>query len=1229
MSNRAADAPVPAGLPSPAAALVAPPAARAAAPSLPAVPIVGIGASAGGLDPICELLASVQPGSGAAYVVIQHLDPLHKGMLPELLQRVTAMRVIEIVDRTEVAADSVYVIPPNTDLGFADGLLVLQVPQQERGHRLPIDTFFQALARERGELAAGVVLSGMGGDGTLGLQAIKQHGGLTLAQLPSSAKFDPMPRSAIAAGAADLVALPVDMPAHILAYRRPLKLPLPLLAQRRDSLHELFQLLLAQTGANFADYKLNTVLRRIERRIKLQQLRTLEQYVDHLHQNPAEVELLFKELLIGVTQFFRDQKIWEHMASTALPQLLTAHPQGLALKAWIPACSTGEEAYSLAIVFQEVIERLAPKARYTLQIFATDLDPDAIARARTGVFAATIEADVSTERLQRYFLPTEKGYRIRKDLRNSIIFAQQNVISDPPFTKLDILCCRNLLIYFNPTLQEQLIPLFHYALKDRGLLMLGSADTPGRFNDLFSPLSGNGRIYRRLDASVQRVAHYFPTRDASVVLPPPSETRSVAMTGNLQSQLEQLLLKKHTPACVVLNTLGDILYIHGRTGAFLEPAAGKANWNIHAMARDGLRYELADLIKRAGEADGLIAKRGLIVSDDAGQTQALDLTAEAIGVTDALAGMIVITFAAVALPPAKRRSRATNPLLIELEQQLAQARLEIQAVRDEMQASREELKSANEELQSTNEELQSTNEELTTSKEEMQSLNEELYTVNAELQSKVDDLSLVNGDMKNLLNSTDIATIFLDNNLRTRRFTNQATQIYKLIPSDLNRPLSDIATELQYPELARDAQGVLRTLLFSERQTATGDGRMIVSDISDRDLREDGRRRAYAVLDNIDEAVMVTDAANRIVAVNPAFSRITGFLAEETLGRDPSFLGRGINPPKLHAAAWRALLGQGRWHGEVVNARKDGTTFVAGMSLTAMRADDGAIGNFVAVFSDISARKQSETALQELTRELDARVLARTAELTDANRKLMLEVAERIRAEAALRRSREQMRQLAEHLATVKENERRRIAREIHDELGQNLLALRIDISMLRARTESTHPRLHKRVNAVLQNVDTTIRSVRGIMNELRPPVLDLGLQAAIEWQVGEFRKRSGLVCQLVMPDGAVFAAIPAEVEIVLFRSLQESLTNVQRHSSATQVEVRLALSEGRLALSVSDNGLGIAPEQRAKNGSFGLIGIGERVGALGGRFDIGAYAAGSGCTLTMSFALPGQALAL
>ncbi|KQQ39941.1 chemotaxis protein CheB [Duganella sp. Leaf126] len=791
------------------------------------VPVVGIGASAGGLDPMCELLASLGHGTGFAYVIVQHLDPLHRGILPELLQRVTRMRVMEVEDGMEVEPDSVYVIPPNRDLGFHGKCFAVLPPSGKRGFRFPIDGFFRALVGYSGEQAVGIVLSGMGTDGTLGLAAIREAGGLTLAQLPDSARFDAMPASAIAAQAAEVVTQPAEMATAVANWWRVRAgVAAPHALNERNALHQLFQLLLQHTGANFFDYKLSTVLRRIDRRMKLRQCQTLSAYVSYLHDNLSEVDLLFKELLIGVTSFFRDPRVWDYLIGNALPQLLSEYPEGAAFKAWVPACSTGEEAYSLAIAFNEVLERLRPAAHYTLQIFATDLDNDAIDRARLGVFGASIVEHVSEERVRRYFMPAEHGgFRIRKDVRNTIIFARQNVISDPPFTKLDILCCRNLLIYFTAKLQERLIPLFHYALKSGGLLMLGSADTPGYFNDLFAPTSGTGRIYRRLDASIHRVTHYFPTRVSGISVSPVIEPTTSSMNGNLQTQVEQLLLKKHAPAAVLLNAHGDILYIHGRTGAFLEPAAGKANWNIHAMAREGLRHELADLLKRAGQSEDMVAVRGLIQRDEAGKpAQSLDLTAEAMPGNGPLSGTVMVTFASAPLSAERRRTRARSPQVLDLEQQLAQARLEIQAVRDEMQASREELKSANEELQSTNEELQSTNEELTTSKEEMQSLNEELYTVNAELQSKVDDLSLVNGDMKNLLNSTDIATIFLDSALRIRRFTDRATQIYKLIPTDVQRPLGDIVNDLDYPALEDDALEVLRTLVFSEKQIPTRSG---------------------------------------------------------------------------------------------------------------------------------------------------------------------------------------------------------------------------------------------------------------------------------------------------------------------------------------------------------------------------------------------------------------------
>ena len=827
-------------------------AGRSNTPETPAIdfPVVAIGASAGGLDPIVAFLTQVPPDSGIAYVVIQHLDPTHKAMLPELLQRTTSIPVFEIAHHMPVRPGQIYVIPPNADLGLAKGRFQLSAPQQARGHRLPIDTFFEVLATQVGEQAVGVIFSGMGSDGTRGMQAIKQAGGLTLAQYPDTAKFDMMPQSAISAEVVDLIDYPEKMPGKIISYLfRSSFLNLPGDAlESRNSVQEIVGLLTQHTGNSFTDYKVNTVLRRIERRMSLFQMISMEEYVRYLHDNPAEIDLLFKELLIGVTSFFRDQKVWEYLKSTALPQLLAANPDGRAFKAWIPACSTGEEAYSLAMVFHEVVEHVNPPSKYTLQIFATDLSGDAIDRARQGRFSKNISSDVSTERMERFFFADKNEFLIKKEIRNMIIFAQQNIISDPPFTKLDILCCRNLLIYLNAKLQQRLIPLFHYALNRDGVLLLGSADTPGHFSDLFVPLTTSTRLYRRLDnLARQRLPTYFPTKVSATHPPIPSDTREVSMTGKIQSHVEQLLLQKYSPAAALLNQDGDILYINGRTGAFLEPAAGKANWNIHAMARDGLRYELPGLIKQALQSEEMVRMRGLVVKDHAGQSLGVDMTAEALSQPESLRGMVFITFSSVPLVPESRRGRSPNPKVLELEQQLAQARNEIQAVRDEMQTSREELKSANEELQSTNEELQSTNEELTTSKEEMQSLNEELYTVNAELQSKVDDLSLVNSDMKNLLNSTDIATIFLDSALRIRRFTAPATQIYKLIQTDLRRPLSDIVNDLDYPGLEADAQEVIRSLVFSERQVPTKTGRWY-----------NVRIMPYRTVENVIDGVVVT-----------------------------------------------------------------------------------------------------------------------------------------------------------------------------------------------------------------------------------------------------------------------------------------------------------------------------------------------------------------------------------
>jgi chemotaxis methyl-accepting protein methylase/PAS domain-containing protein len=814
-------------------------------------PIVGIGASAGGLEALEQFMTNVPAASGVAFIVIQHLDPNRPGVMPELLQRVTPMKVVQADDGMQVQPDCVYVIPPNKDMSILHGTLHLLAPLAARGLRLPIDYFFRALADDRGERAIGVILSGMGSDGTLGLKAIKEKAGMVLVQDPASAKFDGMPSSAIHTGLADIVATAETLPTRLLAawrHYRPHSLDLESDSASQSGLDKVVIQLRARTGHDFSQYKKSTVYRRIERRMGLHQIDRIATYARFLQENPAEVDLLFKELLIGVTNFFRDPTCWAYLLEHALPELLAKYPNGRTLRAWVPACSTGEEAYSLAIVFREALEKLAPKGRFTLQVFATDLDQDAIDRARQALYPANIAVDVSPERLERFFVNEQGNYRVSKEIREMVIFAPQNVLSDPPFTKLDILTCRNLLIYLGVMLQQKLLPLFHYSLNQNGILFLGSAETIGGFTELFTAIDVKCRLYRRIGGSLGMAAMEFPTRGLPAQAA--SDETSPRSMVNLQSLVEQRILQQFAPAAVLVNDKGDIIYISGRTGKYLEPAAGKANWNIHAMAREGLRHELALALQKATRQSGPIEVRGITIGTNGGR-QTINLFAEVLTEPVELHGLALIVFDDQPTPPAAKldakRVPARGARAQELETALLNAQEEIRNLREDMQTSQEELRSANEELQSTNEDLQSTNEELTTSKEEMQSLNEELQTVNAELQSKVDDLSRTNNDMKNLLNSTDIATVFLDGKLRVRRFTTPTTRLIKLIPGDVGRPLSDIVSDLIYPELQADAGEVLRTLAFSEKAIATHDDRWYTVKIM-----------PYRTLDNVIDGVVIT-----------------------------------------------------------------------------------------------------------------------------------------------------------------------------------------------------------------------------------------------------------------------------------------------------------------------------------------------------------------------------------
>jgi len=821
-------------------------------------PIVGIGASAGGLEALEQFLGHVPAGSGLGIIIVQHLDPTHKGHMPELLQRTTGMTVLQVKDRTRVQPNRVYVIPPNKDMFILHGVLHLLEPAAPRGLRLPIDFFFRSLAQDQQERSIGVILSGMGSDGTLGLRAIKENAGVALVQDPVTAKFDGMPRSAIDAGLADIVAEVQELPGKIIAYlqRSPLidRTDVPLEDKTQNSLDKAVILLRAHTGHDFSLYKRNTLYRRIERRMGVHQIHRMAAYVRYLQENSQELDLLFKELLIGVTNFFRDTAAWDQLRTQAIPLLLENRSPSQALRAWVPGCSTGEEAYSLAIVFREAVEEFKSKNNFVLQIFATDLDPDAIAKARQAFFPENIVADITPERLRRFFVKEDRGYRVRKEIREMVIFAPQNLIMDPPFTKLDVLSCRNLLIYLTAEVQEKLIPLFHYNLKSGGILFLGSSETIGNFSNLFSPLCGKSRIYRRTDSTQRFEPVEFPTTFCIARSPGVEVSPAAKPPVSFQCLAEQLILQRYAPPAVLVNDKGDIIYISGRTGRYLEPAAGKANWNLFAMAREGLRYELSGAFQKALRQKDCITLHGLkIEPSESGKT--VDITVQQFDEPGALNGLVMVVFSDVAAPvPLKAlgrlpKSRTGSAQLVEMQRELLQARSESRATHEEMQTSQEELRSANEELQSTNEELQSTNEELTTSKEELQSLNEELQTVNAELQAKVDELSRTSNDLKNLLNSTDIATLFLDNDLNVRRFTPETKKIIKLIPADVGRPITDLASDLCYPELADDARDVLQKLASKEQSIEARDGRWFTV-----------RIMPYRTLDDRIDGVVITFA---------------------------------------------------------------------------------------------------------------------------------------------------------------------------------------------------------------------------------------------------------------------------------------------------------------------------------------------------------------------------------
>jgi two-component system CheB/CheR fusion protein len=892
-------------------------------------PVVGIGASAGGLGAFEAFLSAVpkDAATGMAFVLVQHLAPDHKSLLTELVKRYTQMQVFEVEDGMVVKPDCVYIIPPNRDMAFLHGRLQLLDPVMPRGQRLAIDYFFRSLAQDQRERAIGIVLSGTGSDGTLGLRAIKGEGGMTMAQELASAEYDGMPHSAIESGVVDFVLPPAEMPAKLMAYvaqafgKAPRSAAPP--SEKIDSaLKRIFVLLRSQTGHDFSHYKQNTILRRVERRMAVQHVELWEEYVRYLQQNPKEVEALFRDLLIGVTCFFRDQEAFAALQEKVIPQIFEGKSSGDLVRVWVPGCSTGEEAYSIAILLQEHMETL--KHSFRIQVFATDLDGHAIQQARTGLFPSNIAADLSPERLMRFFVQEPDGgsYRIHKAIRDMLIFSEQNVVRDPPFSRLDLVSCRNLLIYLGGELQKKLIPMFHYALNPGGTLFLGSSETVGEFVDLFATVERKWKIYQRkpgLHAPLRPIVGKIHPAPGEAGDPPRRRDRQAETKIQLQELVDRELLNSYAPAAVLINERGEILYVHGRTGHFLEPAQGEVSLNILQMSREGLRRELTTAIHRVAVHKEPVRCEDLRVKTNGSfSTVSLNVRPVSAGMTE---GLILVAFeeslisepSQFVAPPAEGGVATPSDAemrITALKQELKAKDEYLQSTLEEMQTSNEELKSINEEMQSGNEELQSTNEELETSREELQSVNEELATVNAELQQRLDELSRTNNDMNNLLAGTGVGTIFVDHDLRILRFTPTVTHVINLIQGDIGRPLGHIASNLvNYHRLVEDVQDVLTHLIPREAEVQIKAGTwyllrirpyrtlenviegavIIFVDISEQKRMQESLRDAEAlhrlavVVRDASDAITVQDFAGKILAWNPGAERLYGWKESEAL----------------------------------------------------------------------------------------------------------------------------------------------------------------------------------------------------------------------------------------------------------------------------------------------------------------------------------------------------------
>ena len=980
-------------------------------------PVVGIGASAGGLGALLRFFEQMPAANGMAFVVILHLSPTHESNAAEILQRATKMPVIQVSQRTAIQADHVYVIPPNHDLAMDDDHLQLTEPTRVSGKHVAIDLFFRTLAQVHKERAVAVVLSGTGSDGAAGLARVKERGGVTLVQAPEDADYDGMPKAAIATGMVDFVASVADMPQRLQglwANARRIRLPadaavvmhgtaeesLEAARLAEEALRDIMSLLRGYSKNDFRQYKRATVLRRIERRLQVNSLPDLPTYRDYLREHPEEAKPLLQDMLISVTNFFRDRNAFEALERIALPELLENRSNADGLRAWVAGCATGEEAYSVAIVLREQLD--LQNSTSDLQVFATDIDERAISAGRSALYPESIMTDVSPLRLRQFFSKEHDKFRIVKKIREKVLFARHNLLRDPPFSRLDLICCRNLLIYLDREAQTRVLEMFRFALKPGGYLFLGMSEAADAAPNLFTVVDKKNRIYK-----VNPLTHSIRNFPLPMDVPRDSmvdilKIERIEPALPKSADLHRRLIDQVVAPSVLIDSHHEVLHLSEHVGKFLLASSGEPSRNLLSNIPPELRTELRTALFQAAQSGTRVVTRPIAVKRGSDQAN-IQLTVRYFGEPGSASGLTLVMFDEVAEPPDKARPESGDPsrqqLVTQFENEIRQLKDQLHETIQHAETSTEDLRASNEELQAINEELRSASEELETSKEELQSINEELTTVNYELKGKVDETSKVNDDLQNLITSTDIATVFIDRALRIKRFTPQAASIFNLIATDVNRSLLDITHKLDYESLAGDAAEMLKTLKLVERPVSSGDGKQYLARMrpyrtnddridgavltfvdvtalrqAEEKVRAGEERLRIAALTTNDYAILTIDEAGFITSWNLGARRIFGYEEQEIVGQpfvnlftaEDRAAGAGDDELRMARAAGRSL--DERW-----NMRKDGTIFFCSGVVTRL---EGKMGGYAKIARDMTDSKTRSTSRDEmLAREQEANEL--------------------------------------------------------------------------------------------------------------------------------------------------------------------------------------------------------------------------------------------------------------